>query len=70
MKTLLVKLKDCYLECVDLLYFNPAVYHSSSCRYVQQDMEQNVIYKHFGNYSRENISYLFSDNWNQVIRSH
>ncbi|XP_070759291.1 cadherin-like protein 26 [Enoplosus armatus] len=29
-------------------------------------MEQNLIHNHFRDYRRENLSYLFSENWNQT----
>ncbi len=53
---------------MDHLYFKPAVYHSSSCRSVQQGMEQNAIYKYSQGHIGENVSYLLSDN--QVICTH
>ncbi|XP_037630749.1 cadherin-like protein 26 [Sebastes umbrosus] len=31
-----------------------------------KDTEQNVIYKHFRDHRRENVSYLFNENWNQT----
>ncbi|KAL7407698.1 hypothetical protein ABVT39_012237 [Epinephelus coioides] len=34
-----------------------------------KETEQNFIYKHFGDYRTENVSYLINENWNQMDMS-
>lgn len=63
-----VKLKECHFECVGLWYLRlTQVFFTVALHSVQQDMEQNLIYKHFEDYRDENHRSLFSENWNQVI---
>ncbi|XP_059185589.1 cadherin-like protein 26 [Centropristis striata] len=65
------KVPDCVLAVsTDKIHQDPSDWHDGmQHNFSTKGVEQNFIYKHFGDYREQHVSYLFNENWNETWNS-